>query len=82
MYKKITGVADSNNLEEVKAKVREARAAFQEAVQHNKMKRGEYLQMKADNELEREVLRKEEKMAQSFKFTTMKKKVAFLPSVH
>ena len=82
MYKKITGVADSGNLEEVKRSVRNARSAFQDSVQHFKNKRGEYMQMKADNELEREVLRKEEKMAQSFKFTTMKKKVAFLPSVH
>jgi len=38
--------------------------------------------MKADNDLERVELQKEAKLAQSFKFTTMKKKVAFLPSVH
>ena len=35
MYKKISGVADSGNLEEVKQKVRDARAAFQDSVQHS-----------------------------------------------
>lgn len=38
--------------------------------------------MKADNELEREELKKEERMAKSFKFTKMSKKVPFLPSLH
>ena len=39
MYKKITGVGDSNNLESIKAEVRRARAEFQDAVQHNYGKR-------------------------------------------
>ena len=38
--------------------------------------------MKADNNIEREELKKEEKMAKSFKFTKMSKKVPFLPSLH
>jgi hypothetical protein len=38
--------------------------------------------MKQENELEREILKKEERMAKSFKFTKMSKKVPFLPSLH
>ena len=38
--------------------------------------------MKQENEFEREILKKEERMAKSFKFTKMSKKVAFLPSLH
>ena len=38
--------------------------------------------MKADNDLEREILKKEERMAKSFKFTKMSKRVPFLPSLH
>ena len=82
MYKKISGVKDSGDLESVKAAVRQARADFQDAVQHNYAKRSEYLQMKADNNLEREILKKEERMAKSFKFTKMSKRVPFLPSLH
>ena len=40
------------------------------------------MQIKADNELEREELKREERMAKSFKFTKMSKKVPFLPSLH
>ena len=38
--------------------------------------------MKDENDVEREQLKKEEKMAKSFKFTKMSKKVPFLPSLH
>ena len=38
--------------------------------------------MKQENEFEREILKKEERMAKSFKFTKMSKKVAFLPSLN
>ena len=38
--------------------------------------------MKANNNLEREILKKEESMAKSFKFTKMSKKTPFLPSLH
>ena len=44
-------------------------------------KKDEYRQMKAENDLEREQLRKEEKMAQSFKFTKMSKKTPFFPTL-
>lgn len=38
--------------------------------------------MKSQNEVEREELKREERMAKSFKFTKMSKKVPFLPSLH
>ena len=82
MWKKISGVGNSNDLESVKEAVRKARADFNDAMQHNYAKRQEYLQIKADNDIEREELRKEEAMAKSFKFTKMSKKVPFLPSLH
>ena len=37
--------------------------------------------MKVANEQEREQLKKEERMAKSFKFTKMSKKMPFLPSI-
>jgi hypothetical protein len=37
--------------------------------------------MKEENNVEREILKKEERMAKAFKFTKMSKKVAFLPSL-
>jgi len=44
--------------------------------------RQEYLNIKKQNEVEREELKREERMAKSFKFTKMSKKVPFLPSLH
>ena len=82
MYKKITGVANSNDLEAIREAVRKARGDFQEAAQHGYAKRQEYLHMKAINNQEREILKKEERMAKSFKFTKMSKRVPFLPSLH
>ena len=51
-------------------------------VGHYKDLRQEYIQIKAMNELEREEMKREERMAKSFKFTKMSKKVPFLPSLH
>ena len=82
MWKKVTGVGNSNDLESVKAAVRKAREDFNDAMQHNYAKRQEYLQIKANNNIEREELKREERMAKSFKFTKMSKKVPFLPSLH
>ena len=82
MWKKVTGVGNSNDLESVRAAVRKAREDFNDAIQHNYAKRQEYLQIKANNNIEREELKREEKMAKSFKFTKMSKKVPFLPSLH
>lgn len=82
MHKKICGVEEDNSLGAVRARAREQRERFQDYVAHFKDKRQEYLLMKQQNELEREQLKKEERMAKSFKFTKMSKKVPFLPSLH
>ena len=82
MWKKITGTHEENDLELVRERARAARAEFQSHVAHYKDLRKEYLKMKDDNDIEREQIRKEEKMAKSFKFTKMSKKVPFLPSLH
>ena len=82
MYKFITGVQEGANYNDTKEAALKSRQAFVDAVTHFKNKRGEYLQLKAQNNLEREILRKEERMAKSFKFTKMSKRVAFLPSLH
>jgi hypothetical protein len=50
-------------------------------MEHLKGKKQEYMQMKGENELEREEIRKQEKMAQSFKFTKMSKKTPFFPTL-
>lgn len=81
MYKKISGVDNSDTVE-VQERARQARADFQASVAMCKDMRDQYMQMKRDNDLEREQLKKEERMAKSFKFTKMSKKVAFLPTLH
>ena len=82
IWKKITGTHEENDLDKVRDRARNARQEFQNMVGHYKDLRGEYLQIKANNELEREELKREERMAKSFKFTKMSKKVPFLPSLH
>ncbi len=82
MFKKVTGTHEENDLEKVRERARDARAQFQGMVNHYKDLRQEYRNMKAQNEVEREELKREERMAKSFKFTKMSKKVPFLPSLH
>ncbi len=82
MFKKVTGTHEENDLEKVRDRARDARAQFQGMVNHYKDLRQEYRNMKAQNEVEREELKREERMAKSFKFTKMSKKVPFLPSLH
>jgi len=82
MWKKVTGTHEENDLEKVRERAREARAIFQGMVTHYKDLRQEYRHMKQQNEVEREELKREERMAKSFKFTKMSKKVPFLPSLH
>lgn len=82
MYKKITGTYDDNDLEKVRERARNARAEFQGMVNHYKDLRQEYVKMKEMNGLEREEIKREERMAKSFKFTKMSKKMPFLPSLH
>ena len=82
MWKKVTGTHEENNLEAVRERARAARAEFQGMVHHYKDLRGVYQDIKKQNAIEREELKKEERMAKSFKFTKMSKKVPFLPSLH
>ena len=82
MYKKISGVDQSGDIESVRSRIRNAHATFESYRQGFEEKKQEYREMKAENELEREQLRKEERMAKSFKFTKMSKRVPFLPSLH
>ena len=51
-------------------------------VGHYKDLRQEYINIKKNNDIEREELKREGRMAKSFKFTKMSKKVPFLPSLH
>ena len=82
MNKKITGVEQEYDLEGVRNRMREANQNFQAYSQGFVDKKQEYKEMKQENDLEREQLRKEEKMAKSFKFTKMSKKVPFLPALN
>ena len=82
MNKKITGVQQEYDLEAVRTRMQEANQNFQAYLQGFVDKKQEYKEMKKENDLEREQLRKEEKMAKSFKFTKMSKKVPFLPALH
>ena len=82
MWKKVTGYHEDNDLELVRERARAARSEFQGMVHHYKDLRQEYINIKKQNEIEREELKREERMAKSFKFTKMSKKVPFLPSLH
>ena len=44
--------------------------------------KGDYFQMKRNNDLERAEMRRQEKMAEGFKFTKMSKKSPFFPTLN
>ena len=79
MYKKITGVASTK--EDARQELVDARARFKIYNEHLKEKKGEYRQMKSENDQERDQIKKDQKMAEQFKFTKMTKKVSFLPAL-
>lgn len=79
MYKKITGVPDSK--ENAREELIDARSRFNIYAEHLKEKKNEFRAMKSDNDKEREQIKKEQKMAEQFKFTKMTKKVSFLPAL-
>jgi hypothetical protein len=54
MYKKISGVDQSGDIESVRSRIRNAHAKFEEYKQGFEEKKQEYREMKAENELERE----------------------------
>jgi hypothetical protein len=60
----------------------DAKQQMNDYVQHLKGKKEEYYQMVQANEVEREEMRKQEKIASMFKFGKMAKKHCFMPSLH
>lgn len=79
MFKKITGVAATK--EDARSELIDARARFRIYADHLKDKKAEYKQIKQENDQEREQIKKDQKMAEQFKFTKMTKKVSFLPAL-
>mgnify|MGYP001464867281 CR=1 FL=1 len=59
-----------------------ARSDFNSYLRALEEKKEEYKELKADNDLERNQIRKEMREAEKFKFGNMKKKIGFLPSLH
>ena len=82
MNKKISGSDEREHLDDVRERIRRANSEFTEHMQAYANKKGEYHEIKKMNDLEREQIRKEQKMANSFKFTKMSKRVPFLPALH
>ena len=62
--------------------MRNAKADFLAALSQCRDKKQESREIKVQNDLEREQIKKEERMAKSFRFTKMSKKAAFLPALH
>jgi uncharacterized protein (DUF342 family) len=80
MYKKITGVPDSK--ESARDELIKARQEFNQIKLALKDKKQEFYQMKNENNVEREQIRKDMKEAEKFKFSKMTKKISFLPALH
>ena len=79
MWKKISGV--QTDKETVRDHLRNARKDYVKSVEHFHDKKDEHKQLKEINEQLRNEMKREERMAKSFKFTTMKKRTPFLPSL-
>jgi hypothetical protein len=69
-------------LEDVRARIRAANSDFQEYMRGFADKKAEYHLIKKMNDDEREQIKKEQKQANSFKFTKMTKRHDFLPAFH
>jgi hypothetical protein len=80
MYKKITGVIETKD--EARTNMIDARAGFNEVKLALKNKKYEFYQMKEENNVEREQIKKERREAEKFKFSKMTKKISFLPALH
>lgn len=59
-----------------------AKSQFKEYTRALEEKKQEYRNLKVDNDIEREQIRKDMKEADKFKFANMTKKQSFLPSLH
>ena len=80
MYKKITGVPESQ--EDARSQVVNARAQYNSYKEALKEKKQEYYEIKRENNIEREQIKKERREAEKFKFSKMTKKISFLPALH
>lgn len=77
MYKKISGADQST----CRQNMVDAKQEMINYNQHLKGKKEEYHQMVQANEVEREEMRKQERIASMFKFGKMAKKHVFMPSL-
>lgn len=78
MYKKITGV-DS---EQCRDNIVDARAQYADYMSNLSGVKGLDQTRKAENDLERAEIRRQEKQAESFKFGKMSKTKPFFPTLH
>ena len=81
MYRKVTSDHENKGNEEVRGRVLNARSAFLNALNHLRNKKQEHAEIKRGRELEKKQREEDERTAQMFKFTKMKKKEPFLPCV-
>ena len=78
MYKHISGVPNWET-KETRGQIASAREEYNRSIEHLKVVKGQYRDLKKANNREREKLIKEEKIKEMFKFGKMKKKISFLP---
>lgn len=78
MYKQITGVPNWET-RETRVQIASAREDYNRSIDHLKVVKGHYRELKKANQRERDHLIKEEKIKEMFKFGKMKKKISFLP---
>lgn len=79
MYKQISGIVTDKEV--CREALRKARGDYVDSVIHFANKKDEHKELKDINEQLRTEMKREERMAKSFKFTTMKKRTPFLPSL-
>ena len=80
MDKKVTGQIKGKS--ETREAMIEARGRFKVYFDHLQHKKGEYREIKESNNKEREEIKREQRIAEQFKFTKMTKKADFLPALH
>lgn len=79
MNKKITGVPETQD--DARNQIIDSRAQFKAYREHLNLKKEEFYKLKAENEITRQQIRKDQKQAEQFKFTKMTKKTTFLPAL-
>lgn len=79
MFKKVTGTHESKD--EARDDMVDSRQRFKLYFDHLRGKKDEYKDIKESNNQEREEIKKQQKLAEQFKFTKMTKKTSFLPAL-